>query len=205
MAEFHFSSEQRWDGPTIQFQPADSVVSLYFAAAWDAYRRYSVENEKNAHDRLVCLFMTLSGFEAFVNCYFEQLAQSTGIHKSEILKVTHDRRMPLIKKARKLPEIAFSSIPSIGMAACDGIEKFINIRHRFMHLKHDYHSIHIDSNIKIEGLMDTSILSSNSDLNEKRLFVLTRMYMKSCFAQSGSKNSQHLIDRWTKPISRWRF
>ena len=72
-----------------------------------------------------------------------------------------------------------------------------------MHLKHDWHSVDIDRQITITGLMDTTALHVD-ELKLVKLMVAIRRYMKATFRLAGAVEIPHLIDRWTKPVGAWR-
>ncbi|MDR5727575.1 MAG: hypothetical protein RB191_09130 [Terriglobia bacterium] len=168
--------------------PADQVVSHYFSAARHAARRTNSTADAYAAnaERLSALFVLLSGFEAFLNCYFRILADELGDPcRSKIIAIADNRREALRGKALKLPWQAFGSRSKAMDAAIAEIEQYIAIRHRFMHLKHDWSSITTDNNVTIRDLMDTTVM--NHDLRWKLLplFVAIRRYMKATFALRG--------------------
>jgi hypothetical protein len=187
--------------------PADQVVSHYFFAARQAIARASAADDSydaNA-ERLNGLFALLSGFEAFLNCYFRILADEFGEpRRSKIIAITSDRREPLRGKALKLPWQAFGGRSGVMDAAIAEIELYIGIRHHFMHLKHDWNTMTIDENVSIHGLMDTTIMTYDPRWRLLPLFVAVRRYMKATFRARGTTDIPHIIDRWTKPVREWR-
>jgi hypothetical protein len=200
-------SNQIWAGPSMSMSPADQVVSHYFSAARHAMlRAHATGDDYRANaERLSALFALLSGFEAFLNCYFQILAHELGDQqRARIVAITEDRREPLRGKALKLPWQAFGSRPAALDADIREIEQYIAIRHRFMHLKHDWNSVTIDGNVTIRGLMDTTVMTYDARWTLVPLFVAVRRYMKMTFVLSGSRDVRHDVDRWTKPVSEWR-
>lgn len=207
MSEIHIRSNEPWAGASMSMAPADQVVSHYFFAARQAIGRANAADDPydaNA-ERLSGLFALLSGFEAFLNCYFRILADELGEpRRSKIIALTSDRREALRGKAMKLPWQAFGGRSSVMDAAIAEIERYITIRHHFMHLKHDWNTVTIDMNVSIRGLMDTSVMTYDPRWKLLPLFVAVRRYMKATFAARGTSDIPHAIDRWTKPVREWR-
>jgi hypothetical protein len=187
--------------------PADQVVSHYFFAARQAIARANATPDTfhaNA-ERLSGLFALLSGFEAFLNCYFRILADELGEpRRSKIITITSDRREALRGKALKLPWQAFGERSNVMDATIAEVEQYIAIRHRFMHLKHDWNTVTIDDTISMHGLMDTTVMAHDPRWTLLPLFVAIRRYMKATFAARGTSDISHAIDRWTKPVAEWR-
>jgi len=207
MADIHIRSGEPWNGPSLSMTSADQVVSHYFTAARNALLRADAASDPflaNA-EKLSALFVLLSRFEAFLNCYYRSLADELGgPRRAKIVAIVEDRREPLRGKAYKLPWQAFGDRSKAIDAALLEIEEYIAIRYRFMHLKHDWNSITVDGNVTVRGLMDTTVMNHDVRWTLLPLFVAIRRYMKDTFALRGTGDIQSAIDRWTKPASDWR-
>lgn len=206
MAVISIDPTEPWSGPSMHLEAADAVVAVYFTAARASHHRAVVcPNEAlAAADRLSALFMLLAGFEAFLNCWYRTVAETLEDERREkVIAVTDSERKSLREKALNLPHRAFGRPQEIDQLVAE-IARYIEVRHRFMHLKHDWHSVDIDPQITITGLMDATALHVD-ELKLVKLMVLIRRYMKATFRLAGAAEVPHLIDRWTKPVGDWRL
>ncbi|MFN3232993.1 MAG: hypothetical protein ACE363_12670 [Alphaproteobacteria bacterium] len=206
MTTLHIEPGEPWTGAKKDLVGADVLVAAYFTGADAALiRADQVEDKMRARgERLSALFLLLSGFEAFLNCYFRILAEERSDKRQKLIEITEDKRKPLRKKALQLPYQAFGKRPANLEVVVQQIAEYAEMRHRYMHLKHEWIDVHIGAEITIGGMMEVAGLDFENRSGVRHLMVLIRIYMKSIFKLNGSQSISHLVDRWTKSVVDWR-
>ena len=177
------------------------IVWNYFAAI----RRLAAsaakhpDNDERKQDLALCIILSITAIEAFVNVYFRVVVSEAEFTK-HLGKVEGDLKAqaPLVAKLKTWPKVIFGKEFNMGSAAGIAFNKLRDRRNRLIHFTSSHETIHV-GDTSIHGLADMTAFDALSPADADEAVGTAEAVISEIFLMRGIPNDQvpQMLHGWT--------
>ncbi len=180
------------------------MVCSYF----DALRRlsYRTEHEVNINhkhqDTSLCVILSVTGVEAFLNLYFRVLISEKAYkHAEEQILSDLDNKVSLDIKIKSWPYLVFNEKLDLGSGIGQKFTTLKNLRNSIVHFSSSHETIKTPG-ITINGMANTSAYDSIKAMRPIELLGISEKFICEIFRLRGIEkhNICHMLHLWTGKV-----
>jgi len=183
--------------------PNRMVCSYFEALRRLSYRTEHEENIIHKHqDTSLCVILSVTGVEAFLNLYFRVLISETPYkHAEEQILSDLQNKVNLDIKIKNWPHLVFNEKIDFGSGVGQKFTTVKNMRNKLIHFSSSHETIEVPGVI-INGMADTSAYDSLKTMKPIEILEIAENFICEIFRLRGIEkdNICHMLHSWTGKV-----
>jgi hypothetical protein len=177
------------------------IVQNYFEALRRLTKRTKgmEDNDERKQDIALCLVLSVTAVEAFVNVYFRVVVSESGfqMHLPQLEKDLANY-LPLSKKLKQWPEMMFGKGVEMGNATGKAFKALVAHRNDLIHFKSSHETISVPG-VSIHGMADISVFDSLVPSDAENALDVAEGVLAHIFVLRGIAEDQvpNMLHGWT--------